>query len=259
MFENRRTDSLILEWRIYARTKQHQRRVHESLGIIKEATEKDVKWCVSWSGGKDSTAMVHLVKRIDESIPIIIQFDDCDWPEKEPYVERISRAFGWPLFECKPNFSVWEAALQYKVGEENLCATTHSLTRTAFLEPLEQLKRKLGCNGTMLGLRMKESKHRRLNAISRGSIYELVSGMWRCCPLQTWSARDCFAYLVSQDVEINPCYLNNQFESPEEIRLAWALPTPTSLRYGGMQHMRKYYPRHWERLCESKPELRRAS
>jgi hypothetical protein len=62
-----------------------------------------------------------------------------------------------------------------------------------------------------------------------------------------------FAYLVENDVEINPCYFHNRFWRPEEIRLSWAIPTPTSVRYGYVEHLRHYYPEQFRKIRELMP------
>jgi len=209
------------------------------------------RWVLSWSGGKDSTAMVHLVKSVEPSVPIMVQFDDCDWPEKRSYVERVAAAQGWTYHAVEPDFSVWEAASRSRLGWENICDAGHSLTRDSFLRPLSEKRQALGCDGVFLGLRAEESHGRAMNAYTRGMVYRLRDGTQRCCPLAFWTTEDVFAYLTAQQVEINPCYLQNAVRKPEEIRLCWALPTPVGLRYGDLEHIRRYYPAQFRRLRET--------
>jgi 3'-phosphoadenosine 5'-phosphosulfate sulfotransferase (PAPS reductase)/FAD synthetase len=235
------------EWKLRACCSEYHKHVAVGLKVVHEALESG-RWVLSWSGGKDSTAMVHLVRSVALDIPIMVQFDDCDWPEKRPYIDRVAKSQGWEYHAVEPTFSVWEAASRLRLGMDNICAQSHALTKDSFLRLLDEKRRQLGCDGVFLGLRAAESRSRAMNAYTRGMLYERKDGTRRCCPLVFWTVEDVFAYLVEHAIEINPCYLNNGLRKPEEIRLSWALPTPTGIRYGDMSHLRRYYPRQFRRL-----------
>jgi 3'-phosphoadenosine 5'-phosphosulfate sulfotransferase (PAPS reductase)/FAD synthetase len=194
--------------------------------------------------------MVHLVHSIEKAIPIVSQFDDCDWPEKRPYMERVAEQHGWLFHSVEPGFSVWEAVQSYRIGAENICDTKHLVTLNAFLRPLKAATDRLGCNGIFLGLRAAESSERKKNFGQRHHVYRIADGTLRCCPLSTWSTKDVFAYLVANNIEINPCYFHNAICPPEEIRLSWALPT-VGWRGRDIEHIRRYYPRQFRRLREA--------
>ncbi|MEN8237429.1 MAG: phosphoadenosine phosphosulfate reductase family protein [Pseudomonadota bacterium] len=148
----------------------------------------------------------------------------------------------------EPLFSIWEAACNAKIGIDNLCAQSHDLTKYGFIKLLDDKRKALNCDGVFLGLRMLEGQARKMNLATRGPIYQLKDKSWRCNPLWRWSAKDVFAYLVNNEVEINPCYLYNKFLQPEDIRLSWALPTATGMSREDMAHIRYYYPEHYRRL-----------
>jgi 3'-phosphoadenosine 5'-phosphosulfate sulfotransferase (PAPS reductase)/FAD synthetase len=233
-------------WFLRSKLKSHQILVETSKRIIRKSISHNLALC--WSGGKDSTAMVHLVRSIAPDIPIIIQFDDCDWPEKRLYIERVCKMQKWSIHEVWPSFSIWDAAIKTDLGNVEICAQSHKITKKGFIEPLQDKVKELGCEGVYMGLRAQESHGRSCNLHKRGQLYQISSGQWRCCPLAWWKVEDVFAYLVSHEIEINPCYFNNKFRSPEEIRLAWALPTPLGMGTGDMEHIKYYYPEQFRRL-----------
>jgi len=239
--------SKLIEWRLHAQSREFARKVDEARRVIERALST-ARFVISWSTGKDSTAMAHLIRSVNGDVPIMIQFDDCDWPEKRPYADRVCAQLGWTVHSVEPDFSVWEAACGERIGFDNICAQSHQITRDGFLKPLNTKMRELGGEGVFLGLRIEESRARKLNLASRGPLYRLKDGTWRSCPLWRWTARDVFAYLVSQGIEINPCYLHNRFKKPEDIRLCWALPTPTGRTTGDLEHLRYYYPAQFARL-----------
>lgn len=245
-----RKEEKILEWKITANTSSHKKLVEKTRRLIEDALEK-AKFALSWSAGKDSTAMVHLVRSIDHSIPIMIQYDDCDWPEKRDYAMRVCANQGWKTHDVTPNFSVWGKAIELRIGWEDICSQDHDLTKCGFLKPMDEMRKSLGCNGVFLGLRIQESRVRKINLLTRGPLYLKNDGVFHCCPMWNWKTQDIFAYLASCDIEINPCYFQNRFRNPEEIRLAWALPTSIGLSTGDMAHMRHYYPEQFRRLREA--------
>lgn len=238
-----------IQWRLHAVTPAFRRHVGYAVEAICRAHAL-AKMVISWSTGKDSTAMTHLVRSLYPHTPIMIQFDDCDWPTKRDYATRCASAQGWQLHEVYPEFSVWDRMKEGRIGEDNFCAQSHSLTRDAFLKPLANMQHQLGCNGVYMGLRAAESKARKAHLSLRGEVYQLANGEWRCCPLARWTSEDVFAYMLANNIEINPCYFNNRFLPPEEIRVSWAIPTPSSLSHGDMEHFRHYYPEQFRKMRE---------
>ena len=55
------------------------------------------------------------------------QYDDCDWP-KRAYADRIEQAMGWKVHRVEASFSVWERMRMGRIGLDEFCALTHSLT-----------------------------------------------------------------------------------------------------------------------------------
>lgn len=238
-----------IKWLMRSKANKYKKLLENTKKIIHRAKEKGA-FIISWSAGKDSTAMTHIVKMLYPETPIVIQFDDCDWPDKKKYVERVANAQGWKYNVVAPDFSVWTEAKKFKIGFEELCSVNHPFTQKTFIELLENKRLELNCVGSFIGLRAKESLARRYNMAIRGDLYRLKSGVWHCLPMGQWEAQDVFAYLIENNIEINPCYFHNRFKDPEAIRLAYALPTTMGMRLGDMEHIRVYYPEQYRRLRE---------
>lgn len=236
------------EWRLYSQTYEYKKTLKSAITITQMAKDSGKKYAVFWSGGKDSTVMTHLVKSLWKECEVVTQFDDCDWPEKKPYIVSVANKFNWVVNEVCPDFSVWEYVKKCKLDIENLCSKKHNLTQESFLKPLDEMKKQLECIGSFIGLRKMESNARNRNYKFHGHTYTVKSGETICMPLTHLDAKDVFAYLVSNDIEINPCYLKNSFKSPEEIRLSWALPTMSGISRGELEHMRMYYPEHFRKF-----------
>jgi 3'-phosphoadenosine 5'-phosphosulfate sulfotransferase (PAPS reductase)/FAD synthetase len=234
-------------WCLRSKTTEYRRRLGYAVDSIALAVKQTTP-CVSWSGGKDSTAMAHLVCTTFRNTKVLVQVDDCDWPEKLPYVSRLADLYGWDVHIIRPDFSVWDFMCSGSIGHEDFCSASHDLTKSSFLYPLKQAQSALGCNCVFIGLRAAESKARGVHLSVRKELYRKKGGDYVCCPLARWDAVDVFSYLVSNGIEVNPCYFQNRFMQPEEIRLSWAVPTPKGLTNGAMEHMRYYYPKHFSKL-----------
>lgn len=235
-------------WLLHSRTASFIKREFRARNIIQSALKR-AKFAISWSGGKDSTAMTHLALSVDPELPVITQFDDCDWPEKAPYIEHMAaRNFIPAFYPVAPGFSVWEKVLETEIGGDDICKLSHPITRDAFIQPLSDQQKRLGCDGVFLGLRDAESKARAMNRRTRGCLYRTAGGQWKCLPLAEWSAVDVFAYHVKHHLPINPLYFNNRIFEPENIRISWALPTRNGFSRGEMEHLKIYYPTQYNKL-----------
>lgn len=240
-------DRKYMEWNTYALLCTHKNKVANAIERVKAAAGK-ATFALAWSGGKDSTAMAHLVKSILPNTPLVVQFDDCDWPEKKPYIKRVAAANDWDFHSVYPDFSVWETMKRGGIGTEAFCSKSNNLTKDSFLKPLFNKRVEIGMDGYFIGLRAKESKYRMFNYLKRGDTYRLKDGEWHSYPVIDWEVIDVFAYLASHDIEINPLYLNNGLKEPEEVRLSWACPTPSGMGYGDMENFRKNFPKKFQEL-----------
>lgn len=199
-------------------------KVENSKRIIEKALRRDCSFAVSFSGGKDSAALLHLVKSVDSSIPVITQTDDADWPEKLPYINRLAEKYGWEVNFAPAPRSVKAALAAIDYGAENVHTVSNKHTKDLFVAPIEETAAKFGINAFFLGLRTDESNARKFNFRKRGSIYMKRNGITIAQPLHAWTACDVFAYLTKHEIEINPCYFKNRFNHPEKIRLSWIVP-----------------------------------
>ena len=238
----------ILEWKLYSKLPEYKRQIKSAITIINRAKSLNKKFMICWSGGKDSTVMTHLVKSIWHDCPITVQFDDCDWPEKKDYIDRICNKFKWKINKAIPDFSIWEYAKINRIGYVNFCSKDNKLTKEGFLKPLNDMRKKLGCDGSFIGLRKEESNRRKRGQKYNGNIYTLKTGEIICTPVIHMNVKTIFAYHVVNDIEINPCYFHNAFDDPEEIRLSWFLPTIYRYSKGEPEYMKKYYPELYNRF-----------
>jgi len=254
MTEAELRDKALLYWRAHRRL--FEARVGRAKRAIIEALEKcpPHRAYVAWSGGKDSTALAHLVHSIAPEVEMVSQVDDLDFPDKLPYMERVAKQFSFKWRVLRPEFSVLEYMRKHGIGIERICAQTHQLTKDAFLKLFERYRAENGKDMVFLGLRAEESPHRRRNRACRGLLYQHKDGLWVATPIADWRVWDVFAYHVINDIPIRPLYLKGD---PEKVRSGWVVPPEGAAAHGGVQWLRQHYPEVYAKLAREFPELRR--
>lgn len=113
-------------------------------------------------------------------------------------------------------------------------------------------------DGIFLGLRQEESRGRRMNRVTRGTLYRKASGQYVATPIVDWSGLDVMAYMASRDIEplsVYRCVAFMHADEPWRVRKSWWIPG-ASTRFGGIAWLRRYYPSLFARLCELLPDAR---
>jgi|GEM_PF-7094146 len=248
--------------RVHAQTLAHRRAVEIARSLICRALalEQPDRWCAMWSGGKDSTVMVHLLRGL--GVPVASEKDDLDYPGEREYVERLAREWGLVLTVLVPEVSPlgWIAEHRNEIEPGgDIHSRTAELSKQCFYSVVEAHTKSAA--GIFLGLRAQESRGRAMNRATRGSLYKREGGQLVCSPLSDWSGLDVFAYAFTQEIELLPVYrcigLQNIAE-PWRVRKSWWLPGE-SARFGGVIWLRRYWPSLHSRMVAMLPGAARLS
>lgn len=243
----------------WASSKTHKRRVLRAADAIAEMHARCPDAYIAWSGGKDSTALAHLV--VDTcglDVRLMSIKDDLDFPGERKYVRRLADQWGAQLDVLTPDFSLQEWVAEH-AQDLDAGADFHGRAATfsqrAFYALVEDYRQAHGTPGVYLGLRGGESDARAGNA-SRGAIYEKANGEVVCQPLRSWEGRDVYAYLFWRDVPLHPVYKCARLhDHPKRVRKSWWLPGAHS-RHGMTVWLKTYWPSLYRRLCELLPDTR---
>lgn len=240
----------------HASTSAYQRKVEKSSIVIKEFLSHDIKSYGSISGGKDSTAMMHLINQIDPSISFVSEKDDMDFPNELDYMDCLRERYDLNLTIISPPVKLWDVIMDHNFMEDIHSKGTN-FSDTYFYSLLRNYQEQHGFNGVFLGLRAGESKGRKFNYMTNGAIY--FNKSWQqtvCQPLAEWTAQDVFAYLFSNEIPILDVYFKTKFVgTPEKIRKSWILPSAQANR-GQALWLKYYYPDIFRRLAIINPQIR---
>jgi phosphoadenosine phosphosulfate reductase len=179
------------EWRetfrLWSRTEQHTRALHEARAIIERALESAQKPYIAYSGGKDSTVMAHLVLQYAPDT-MVLHWDYGRAFVPEPIQREILR--NARLIGVR-NLRIETSPLYAKLGRR----AQNVLGRHLIGRLLPQLARE-GYDLAFVGLRKQESSKRAIRLRTNTAL----SVIPECHPLANWDWRDVWAYIVTHNL-----------------------------------------------------------
>lgn len=246
------------EYRLHAKLNCYTRRMDKTRAFIEDCLVQCQNPYVAWSGGKDSTAMLHLVMEQWPDIPALCVQSELDYPDNIEIVQRATRELSVNLILVHPEVSPWEILKKHggPFGQVNVASS--ELDKKCFYEPINKAVAEHGFDAAFIGLRAQESRARMMNRKLRGLSYSHKAGMRIFTPLGDWTGRDVFAYLMTWNLPINEVYSKTKFHpETERIREGWWLPGDFSAAQGGVVWLKYYYPDKYRELQEHFPEVAR--
>jgi len=249
---------------LHMRTQVFRRTVDAARRLTELALANSSRPSLSWSGGKDSTDLAHLVGVLcgAGSVKVHSEKDDLDYPGEEDYVRGLASAWGLDLTILRPPVSPSEWIARraaHMSGGEDIHSRSAGLSKMCFYPVMEAATREHDL--VFLGLRAEESGIRRNLRAARGRLYSLKSGQRRCIPISDWRGIDVYAYAEVHGFEFLPVYrcigfLDELRLRPWLVRKSWWLPGVHAARQGQAAWLRRYYPSLWERFMAWFPDAR---
>ncbi len=217
--------------------------------------------CLGWSGGKCSTAALHIALKVKPGIKVLYQNTGIEFPENLDYVHRLTDEWGLNLTELRPDTTFWEIVDKYGMptlsafgGDKSAKDASKSgkpLRRTPaccfYLKDKPRFKwyKEKGILGQISGLRGSEGRNRAITIGQRGQVYALqypIKGFMSYHPVAFWSIQKLNAYLEANHIPENLTYRT------QERNGCWACTA-----YKGWQtNIKRYNPKMYELLQHKK-------
>lgn len=234
-------------------------------GLIEKVADYccDYGGWVAWSGGKDSTVVVDLARRVDPQIPIV--FYDCklDFPETRTYISDLAEAWELNLHVIDTEPDLLTALIA--AGDFALDRTTRRLgidMRAAMITtPAARAHKQFGA-GNLWGVRAAESTGRRqLYRTQRAltgtaGVVHRGDGTVSYGPIWNWTTGQVWEYLHAHAVPVNPVYEKlARLGADENTARVDALIDPSRLDNGHVTRLAQGWPDLYEALVEVLPRL----
>jgi phosphoadenosine phosphosulfate reductase len=231
----------------HARTQRYQRKVEQAKQRVSDWLGAARKPYIAFSTGKDSIVVLNMVREVAPNTPTVYFDADSCLPESLATLDMtdglIRYATDEPILDTIA-----------RIGFNNPKALDRATMQSTVWGPIKRLIADYQFDGVALGLRADESRGRRLNAYTRGAIYQYKrDGVWCCQPIWDWRYNDVWAYIVSNNIDYCKAY-DRLWELPEEDQRIsyWAGETKRS--HGRYSWLKVNYPHLFAKLIERIPE-----
>lgn len=237
---------------VWSQTARFRRRVDASLEVIRRAAEIGGVG-VSYSGGKDSTCVLDLVRRVLPDAPAA-HFDSGT--ELDSTAEMVARV------DCEvivPRMSMLDMARfagWWGYAEPVDADCSFDAKRVLIDEPSEAFVVRRRLRVLCHGVRAEESGSRSRHVGARGELYQGADRTWYCMPIARWELRDVWAYIASRDLPYNSAYdrMSDARIPREAQRVAGALGERGS-GWGRHVYLRRFEPERWHDIVREFPRI----
>lgn len=247
--------------RLRARLPVYQRRVARAEAILGEAAAHG-RQIIMVSGGKDSTALLHLARGIDPTLSAAFVDDGAQLPWTYAVLDAL-RAAGHAIMTIETMRSLpWMLKHVGMLGYDGPDKRpgewhwTGAHFREVLVEEPARRLRDMGYPVHLLGLRAEESRGRLMNRRRRGVTYGRANGTTIVTPLADWEGADVLTYIVTHDLPLSPVYLEPDDPERDRRRTA-AVYLEQAADAGDWHRLREQLPAFWQEITADFPGMRK--
>jgi phosphoadenosine phosphosulfate reductase len=229
-------------------------RVARAQSVIEEAAQLG-NVGVSYSGGKDSTVLLDLVRQVIPGAPAGFFDSGCELCQTYEIVRHYGVEIVKPkmgLLEMCRHGGYW--GYKHPVDPD----AEFNFGQVLIDEPAQRFAEAHDLAVQAMGLRAEESGTRQINAAQRGELYFAeYTKLWHLYPLQWWTADDIWAYIASRGLRYNGAYdIMTQIGLPRDQQRISTLLGSAAARTGRYAILKRIDPGLWNRLAAEFPKVR---
>lgn len=206
--------------------KDYVNKKYSAFSLLEEGINKH-KLAIMWSGGMDSTVVLHMALKINPNINVIYCNTGVRFPEEIAYVKKITKDWNVNLHTTLPIKSFWECEEQYGLPQVRGFKTNRGPQCCKYLKekPAKNKQDELKVEGIVTGLMAKESRSRLLlflryenkkapkqefEGIKFNAMryYAFTDEQWKYNPLAWWCSEDIEQYFSEHNIPVNQSYVN---------------------------------------------------
>jgi len=170
---------------------------------------------VSFSGGKNSLVVLHLVLQFDKNVKVLFANTTNEFPETVKYVHWLAKEWKLNFYEVRPEMT-WIQVIN-KYGFPHQDRYKHREPKCCYIlktKPCGKWIEENGIDLAFTGITGWESYTRRLSIYKMGCYYStryvggyrLKHRIWKCNPICFWRNEDVLRYIRLNNLPVNPAY-----------------------------------------------------
>jgi 3'-phosphoadenosine 5'-phosphosulfate sulfotransferase (PAPS reductase)/FAD synthetase len=236
----------------HASTDGYYKRIESAKQTILQFVEKCESPYISFSGGKDSSVLLGLFRDLGlTDIPVFSQLDTLDWDFTERHIDNFYEKMGFMNRHfLTPQYDVLKAFSKLTFDEKEGIDTN-----ACFFDLIRDFVEKHGFTGNANGIRVEESKNRKMCILKHGTLFQQKNGFWKCFACGHLTGLDVFAYILSNNLPYAPVYDCHGDYAPHDIRFSWILH-PDFLRRGNAVWLKRHFPNEFNKLVSINHKLK---
>lgn len=214
---------------------------------------------VAWSGGKDSTVVLHLSILKDPEIPVVFFDSGLEYPETIEYIQTLSEMYkiNLTIIKAMPDALTLlsETGFWDNTKDNIVKFKVNDFHNTLIVEPSAKAHAMFG-KGEINGLRAEESAGRNILLSSSRGIYYRQKKDYVCSPVWRWTHLDIKTYLAENKIPVNPVYQKLSQLSVEEKHQRVGLAFDANgLEWGRVTWLKAGWPDLWAKIAEQLPRI----
>lgn len=237
-------------WKLHARSDIYQSHLENARRSIIKAIDTGRKFYVSFSGGKDSSVMLRLILECLPKIAVMHIKSGYALPDTEVYIKLIKEKWAINLIEVDVPVDYLELCREFGLPHLRSKLIQKKVVKLLKKDTATQWAEDQCFTGLFWGLRAEESIGRK--ALCRCCPNGIIDrhGILRVAPLAAWTAKDIWAYIISEGMEYNHLYdKENCGYTRETLRNTGWLSTDGETK-GQIEWLRRNYPEQFRKVRE---------
>lgn len=238
---NNMPSALHKQFLLHARKPAFQKHVDVALKTIKAFLEKAQNPYIAVSGGKDSSVLLSLCRRIHPNLDAVhLDFHTA-------YPETLA------LFETYENLKFIDVGSRLEMLEAGGTADTSKKGKIRNFD-VKRISAE-GYDGYFYGLRAEESSKRRMLQKSRGNYFQRKDGLWVCQPIVNFLYEDIWAYIVSEKLPYNAFY-DGMWDRPKHQQRVADYALVKEANNGSVAYLKMTHPELFNKIVQKTDEFR---
>ena len=237
------------------RSRAMRRLEARAIAVIEDWLKRCRNPYVAFSGGKDSTVMLDLCRRVEPNLPALFVHDDFIPDETWDYVRSVDNVV---CIAGRTRHTDWFTSWDYDEPPPHLPDGVKWIQAPPGVGAREEYERISGVDGKAVGLRAEENSYRRVHIASKGKLFfNQGRGIWQCYPIANWRLPDVWAYIQGRKLPYNRAYDRmTEVGIPPEHQRVGPIVCERAVQYGQLSRIRLCWPDLFNRFVEKYPEAR---